>query len=272
MKLFTRITLLLTAATATFTLAACGDDTYTIGASPTPHSEMLAQAQDALSEDGIEFDIVEFNDYVQPNTALDEGELDANFFQHIQYLEGQIDEHGYAFTSVHEVHIEPIGLYTQTYDSLDELPEALEIIVSNSPSDRPRLLQVLEDNDLLTINDDVSSSDIVDANVNDLPELFDSEHTIEFTEIDPPQLYTNYANESGDLVLINGNFAMDNDLNPLEDALAIESTDVPFVNVLVTSEGQEDDPVLEAIIDYFQTEEFQTWMEETYDGAVIPAD
>lgn len=269
LKRFFLITL---AALTPFTLAACGgEDVYTIGASPTPHAEMLAQAQEAIGDD-VEFDVVEFNDYVQPNTALSEGEIDANFFQHVQYLDGQREEHGYDFEVAEAVHIEPIGLYSEVHDTLENLPGELEIIVSNSPSDRPRLLEVLDDNGLLTINDDVSSSDIVEINVNNLSELFESQYTIEFTEVDPPQLYTNYANQSGDLVLINGNYALDNGLNPLEDALALESTDAPYVNVIVTRSGEIDDPVLDALIEYFNSEEFRTWVEDTYEGSVVLAD
>ncbi len=267
-----KISLLILTLVTIVTLSACGgsDATYKVGASPTPHAEILRQAQ-TLIDDEFQFEIVEFNDYVLPNTALHEGEIIANFFQHIPYLEGQIAEHGYDFESVGGIHIEPIGLYSLDYDSLDDLPDSLEIIVSNSPSDRPRLLGVLEDAGLIEIKEDTTDEAITNANINDLSDLFDSEKTITFSEVDATQLYTNYSNNSGDLVLINGNFALDHGLVPLEDALALESTDSPFVNVLVTLSENTDDPFIQALYEVLSSDEIAQWIEDEYEGSVILA-
>ncbi len=252
-----------------FTLSACSEGAeYKVGASPTPHAEILRQAQKYI-EDDYQFEIIEFSDYILPNTALYEGDLDANFFQHLPYLEAQINEHDYDFESVGGIHIEPIGLYSKLYDNLDELPNTLEIIVSNSPSDRPRLLGVLEDAKLIDVNDDATNEAITEANIRDLDQFFTSDYSIDFVEVDPTQLYTNYANESGDLILINGNFALDHGLVPLTDALALENTDSPYVNVLVTKRDNVDDAFIKALYEVLLSDEIASWIENEYQGSVI---
>ena len=264
--------LLLTLTLSLSILFACdAGDTYRVAASPTPHADILKEAR-TLIDDEYDFEIVTFNDYIMPNTALSEGDVDANYFQHIPYLEAQIEEHDYDFVNVGGIHIEPIGLYSKVHETLEDLPGTLEIILSNSPSDRPRLLGVLEDVDLITLKDDTSESDITDANVDDLPDLFESDKDVTFFEVAPEQLYSNYDNESGDLVLINGNFALDHGLNPLEDALALESGDSPYVNVLVAREDNEDDPFIQALYDVLTSEEITQWIIDEYDGSVVIAD
>ena len=145
-KIFT-ITLLIT---TILTLTGCNNnDTYKVGATAVPHAEILGQVKPILEEDGYEFEVVVFDDYVLPNTALDSGDIIANFFQHVPYLDLQVAENGFEFSNAGGVHVEPIGLYSKEYDSLSELPTDLEIVISNSPSDRPRLLGVLEENNII---------------------------------------------------------------------------------------------------------------------------
>lgn len=255
-----------------FTLSGCdSDETYKVGASPVPHAEILEQVQPILLEQGFEFEIITFTDYVLPNSSLDSGELDANFFQHIPYLDAQIGEYGYDFVNVGGVHVEPIGIYSKEYDTLEELPNELELVISNSPTDRPRLLGVLEENGLITLNDSVTNEDIIASSVSNLPSLFTSSRTVTFIEVDAALLYTNYNNESGDAVLINGNFALDNGLNPLEDAIALEGSASLYVNILVSNSEDEDDPFIQALITALQSDEIQSWIETNYGGSVIPA-
>ena len=257
---------------ATLTLTACEkNDIYKVGATPVPHAEILEQVQPILKDQGFEFEIVEFTDYVLPNSSLDSGELIANFFQHVPYLDAQISEHGYDFVNAGGVHVEPIGLYTKEYASVSELPTDLELIISNSPTDRPRLLGVLEENDLITLNGGVTSEDIIASSLSNLTSLFTSSKNITFVEVDAALLYTNYNNESGDAVLINGNFALDNGLNPLEDAIALEGSASLYVNILVCNSADLDDPFIKALIEALQSTEIQTWIEENYGGAVVPA-
>ncbi|MFP4287011.1 MAG: MetQ/NlpA family ABC transporter substrate-binding protein [Candidatus Izemoplasmataceae bacterium] len=253
-------------------LSACQrEDIYKVGASPVPHAEILEYVKPLLKEEGYEFEIVIFTDYVLPNVALDSNDIIANFFQHTPYLNLQIEEHDYDFVNVGGVHVEPIGLYTKEYDSLDALPDTLELIISNSPSDRPRLLGLLEEADLITLNETTTEEQIVNSSINDLPTLFSSSKTITFNEVDPTQLFTNYDNLSGDAVLINGNYALDNGLNPLEDALVLEGSASLYVNILVAASENADDPFILKLIEVLQSEQVQNWIREEYNGSVVPA-
>lgn len=263
---------LLLIAFLSITLSACQqDDIYQVGATPVPHAEILDYVRPILKEAGYEFEVVIFTDYVLPNVALDSGDIIANFFQHTPYLNLQTEEHGYDFTNVGGVHVEPIGLYTKEYDSLDDLPDTIELIISNSPSDRPRLLGLLVQAGLITLNEGTTTESIVNSSLNNLPTLFTSSKTITFNEVDPTQLYTNYDNLSGDAVLINGNYALDNGLNPLEDALVIEGSASLYVNILVAQSKDANDPFILKLIEVLQSEEVQNWIRDNYDGAVVPA-
>lgn len=256
----------------TFILSGCSesDAKYKVGASPTPHAEILRQVQPILEEQGFEFEIVEFTDYVLPNQALDSNELIANYFQHVPYLDAQIDEYGYDFYNVGGIHVEPIGIYTKEYEELSELPNSIEIIISNSPTDRPRLLGLLEESGLITINTSVTTEDIVASSLQNLSTLFTSDKSISFIEVDASLLYVNYNNESGDIVLINGNYALDNGLNPLSDALAIEGSASLYVNILVCNTSDKDDEFITALIQALQSDEIQSWIETEYNGSVVP--
>lgn len=253
-------------------LSACNKETiYKVGATPVPHKEILEHVKPILEEEGYPFEIIEFTDYVLPNSALASGELIANFFQHVPYLESQISEYEYDFVNVGGIHVEPIGLYTKEYDSIDHLPNELEIIISNSPTDRPRLLGVLEENGLITINDTATSEDIVQATTSSLTTLFTSNYKITFTEVAAELLYTNYNNQEGDAVLINGNFALDNGLNPLTDSIALEGSESLYVNILVAQKENENDSFIQALITALQSDNVQNWIRDTYEGAVVPA-
>lgn len=257
----------------TITLGACQKEetVYLVGASPTPHAEILAHVQPILEAQGYTFEVVEFTDYVLPNSALASGDIIANYFQHVPYLNAQIAEYGYDFVNVGGVHVEPIGLYTKKYSSLSELPTNLELIISNSPTDRPRLLGVLEENGLITINDSVTSEDIINATITNLPTLFTSDYTISFVEVSAELLFANYDNEEGDAVLINGNYALDNGLNPLEDAIALEGSASQYVNIVVTLSENANDPFILALVAALQSTETQAWIADQYGGAVVPA-
>lgn len=266
-----KIILLAVLFTSIFTLTACNKETvYKVGATPVPHSEILEHIKPILKEQGYEFEVVEFTDYVLPNSTLASGDIIANFFQHIPYLDAQIDEYDYDFVNVGGVHVEPIGLYSKKYSSVEELPTDLEIIISNSPTDRPRLIGVLEENDIITLNSSVSNEDIINATVSNLTTLFTSTYNITFTEVATELLYANYNNESGDAVLINGNYALDNGLNPLTDSIFLEGSASLYVNILVTTSENEDNEFIQALITTLQSTEVQNWIKENYEGAVVP--
>ena len=258
--------------TITLGLTGCQtDDTYKVGATPVPHKEILEHIQPILAEQGFEFEIIEFTDYVLPNTALDSGEIIANFFQHVPYLEAQIGEYGYDFSNAGGVHVEPIGLYSKEYSSLTLLPDTVEFIISNSPTDRPRLLGVLVEAGIITLKSTTTSEDIIASSVNNLTTLFTSTKSISFIEVDPALLYTNYNNEEGDAVLINGNYALDNGLNPLTDAIAIEGSASLYVNIVVCNTEDLNDLFIIALVETIQSEEVQKWIESQYGGSVVPA-
>lgn len=239
-----------------------------VGATNVPHAEILEFAEDQLAEDGIELEIETFNDYVLPNQALDNGDLDANFYQHIPFLEGQIDEFGYDFAVAGGVHIEPIGVYSQEYDSLEALPEGATILMSDSVADHGRVLTMFEDAGLIELGD----VDGVEATIDDIEE---NPNNFEFEpEYEAALLPQAYENNEGDAVLINSNYAIDYDLSPLEDSIESESADAdnPYVNVVAVNSEDEDDEDIAALAEALQSEEVQGFIEEEYDGAVVPVE
>ena len=241
--------------------------TLIVGASPTPHAEILEAAQPLLEEKGIELKIEEFNDYVLPNQALDSEDIDANYFQHIPYLEGQIADNGYKFVNAGGVHIEPIGIYSQRHKSLEDVPENATVLFSNSVADHGRVLALLEKEGLITLKDGV---DKLNATTEDIAE---NPKNLEFKPDYAPELLPQIYNEDeGDLIVINSNFAIDNELNPLEDSIAIESGEGnPYVNVIAVRSGDEDREEIKALLEVLNSQEIKDFLLEKYEGAVIPA-
>ena len=238
-----------------------------VGATPTPHAEILEAAQPLLKEKGIELKIEEFNDYVLPNQALDSEDIDANYFQHIPYLEGQIADNGYKFVNAGGVHIEPIGIYSQRHKSLEDIPENATVLFSNSVADHGRVLALLEKEGLITLKEGV---DKLNATTEDIAE---NPKNLEFKPDYAAELLPQIYNEDeGDLIVINSNFAIDNELNPLEDSIAIESgEDNPYVNVIAVRSGDEDREEIKALLEVLNSQEIKDFLFEQYKGAVIPA-
>ncbi|MBD1380796.1 MetQ/NlpA family ABC transporter substrate-binding protein [Metabacillus arenae] len=254
-------------------LAACGsgsgeEKTIKVGASPVPHAEILEEAAPLLEEKGFKLEVEEFTDYVLPNKSLEGKDIDANFFQHAPYLEGQKKEHGYEFTSVGGVHIEPIGVYSNKHKSLEELPNGAEIIMSSSVADHGRMLSMLEEKGLLTLKEGVEKTE---ATVDDIEE---NPKNLKFTaDVEAALLPKALENNEGDAVLINGNYALDADLNPEKDAIALESADNnPYVNLVVVRNGDEDSEKIKALIEVLQSEEIQQFIEKEYKGSIISAE
>ncbi|MEK4924157.1 MetQ/NlpA family ABC transporter substrate-binding protein [Cytobacillus sp. FSL R5-0569] len=270
------LSVLMIAAVALF-IAACGSSdegsegsdegtkTLKIGASNVPHAEILNEAKPLLEEKGIELDITTFQDYIVPNQALEGGDIDANYFQHIPYLESQMAENDYDFVNAGGVHIEPIGVYSQEYDSLDDLPEGATVIMSSSVPDHGRILTMLEKEGLITLKADVDKTtatiDDIEENTKNLK--FDTEYEAALL----PQIYNN---GEGDAILINSNYAIDAGLNPVEDAIALEESDSPYVNVIAVRAGDEDKEEIKALLEVLHSEEIQNFIEEQYEGAVVP--
>ncbi|MGD6804691.1 ABC transporter substrate-binding protein [Rossellomorea vietnamensis] len=265
-------------AASIFTLAACGtsdegsqgnggEETkeITVGASNIPHAEILEKAKPILEEEGIELTIDTYQDYVLPNEDLDSGEIDANYFQHIPYLESQIADHEYDFVNAGGIHIEPIGVYSKKYDSLEDLPEGATILMSNSVADHGRILTLLEAKGLIKIKEGVEKTAATLDDIEENPKNFEFDYEYEAALL--PQLY---ENEEGDAVVINSNYAIDSGLKPLEDSIAIEDKESPYVNVIAVNSGDEDNEAIQALVEVLRSEEIQDFILEEWGGAVVP--
>lgn len=237
--------------------------TLKVGATPVPHAEILQFVQDNLAGDyNLTIEIVEFTDYVQPNTALDEGELDANYFQHLPYLEDFNSEHGTELVPVVPVHIEPLGIYSSSITSLDEVEDGAVVGIPNDVTNGGRALKLLEANGLLTLDEAVDNPTVVD--------IVDNPKDLEIVELEAAQLGRSL--EDTTISVINGNYALEAELTPAEDALALESgEDNPYANYLVVNAGNEDNPEIVLLGALLQSEDVRAFIEETYEGSVIAA-
>lgn len=238
--------------------------TITVAASPTPHAEILAVAKEVLAEQGITLEIKEFTDYIQPNLATEEGEVDANYFQHITYLNNFNEENGTHLVSAAEIHYEPFGIYAGTTSSLADLPDGAKVGVPNDPTNEGRALLLLQQEGLITLKEGVGLT----ATKLDIAE---NPKNLQIEELEAAQLPRSL--DSLDLAVINGNYALQADLNAA-DALAVEATDgeaaQAYVNVLAVKEGRENDPAIQALVAALQSDEVKAFMEETWPGAVVP--
>ena len=250
------------------TLAACGgnEGKLVVGASNVPHAVILEQAKPILAEKGIELEIVTFQDYILPNKALADEELDANYFQHIPYLELQMSENdNYDFVNAGGIHIEPIGVYSQKYDSLDALPDGATIIMSNAVADHGRILTMLQSEGLIKLTEGIDTTGATIDDIVENPRGLVFKHDVEAGLL--PQVY---KNNEGDAVLINTNYAIDAGLNPLKDAIAIEGPDSPYVNIIAVRAGDENREEIKTLVEVLRSEAIQTFITNEYEGSVVP--
>ncbi|WP_308527623.1 MetQ/NlpA family ABC transporter substrate-binding protein [uncultured Oscillibacter sp.] len=236
--------------------------TLTVAASPTPHAVILEQCVPILAEQGIDLVINQYSDYVVPNTAVEDGDEDANYFQHLPYLEEFNETRGTHLVSVAGVHIEPMGIYAGRVESLEDLPDGAVIGIPNDPTNEGRALLLLEAQGLITL-DDSSNLSATPNNIVDNPK------NLQFEEIEAQTLPS--SRPDLDLAVINSNYALGAGLNPTTDALAIESSDSPYVNVLVVKEGNEDNAAVQALVEALHSDTIRDFITEEFDGAVVPA-
>ena len=269
-----KITTLLIAALLTVGLAGCaqektagegdkstGDDkTIVIGASITPHKDIIEAAIPELEEKGYKVEVEVFEDYVLPNTALADGDLDANFFQHVPYLENMASEQNLDITWTAKVHIEPMGVYSDKLTDLAELEEGAEIAIPNDASNGARALLLLEKAGLITLKD-VELPSILD--------IAENPKNIEFTELDAPQLPR--ALQDVAAAVINTNYALEADLSPLEDALFIEDSDSPYANVIAVRTEDKESQKIKDLSEAMNSEVVKKYIEDTYKGSIVPA-
>ncbi|SDP50611.1 MetQ/NlpA family ABC transporter substrate-binding protein [Halobacillus sp. SY10] len=236
-----------------------------VGATSVPHAEVLEKAKPMLEEEGITLKIEEYQDYILPNQDLDEGRIDANYFQTIPYMETQEEEKGYDFANLGGIHIEPIGVYSQKYENLEEVEEGTQLVMSRSVSTHGRVLSLLEKEGLIKLDESV---DKVDATVQDIVE---NPKNIEFdTGVDAANLPQVYQREENVLVAINTNYAIEAGLSPSEDSIILEESDSPYVNVVAANSEDKDNEALNTLVEVLRSEEIVNFIKEEYDGAVVP--
>lgn len=236
--------------------------TLTVAASPTPHAQILEQCVPILAEQGIELVINEYSDYVVPNTAVEDGDEDANYFQHIPYLDEFNASRGTHLVDVASVHIEPMAIYAGKTASLEELPDGASIAVPNDPTNEGRALLLLEAQGLITLSDS--------SNLSSTPkDIAENPKNLTFVEVEAATIPSIVSEV--DLAVINSNYALGAGYNPVTDSLAIESSDSPYVNVLVVKEGNEENPAIQALVEALHSDTIRTYIEDTFDGAVVPA-
>lgn len=238
--------------------------TVKIGATAIPHAEILEFVKPKLAEKGIELDIVVFNDYVQPNLATDKGDIDANYFQHIPYLETFNADRKLNLVTIAKVHIEPMGIYSKKAKAVAEFAEGGTIAIPNDPSNGGRALSVLESAGLIKLKPGTGIKGTVD-DVAENPKKF------EIIMVDAAQLPRVLDDPKITGAVINTNYALEAKLNPTKDALYIEGKDSPYSNILVTKAERAEDPVLKAVAAELNTEDVRKFIEEKYQGAVVPA-
>lgn len=244
-----------------------GDDNHiSIGVTPVPHAEIINGVVKAkLEAAGWNVEVVEFNDYVQPNTALEDGELDANYFQTIRYLEEQNAGRGLHLVAVAGIHLEPMGFYSSGIDSVDSLADGSSISIPNDSSNESRALKLLADNGLITLGD---TEDLYD-----LTSIAENPHDFEFVELDAANLARSL--DDVEASVINGNYALEAGLNPAADALFAEQADsdesYKYINYLVVKEGNEETAKTKALTEALQSEDVKAYIEQNYQGSVIAA-
>lgn len=239
--------------------------TIKVAASATPHAEILAAAKPILAEQGWDLEVTEFDDYVLPNEVVESGEMDANYFQHVPYLDSFNEEKGTHLVEVGKIHYEPFGIYPGTKSSLDDIADGDVIAVPNDTTNEARALLLLQDNGIITLKDGAG----LEATVNDIAE---NPYNVEIQEL-AAESVARVADEVA-YVVLNGNYALQAGFSVAKDALAYEKSDSEaaktYVNVIAVKEGNEDSEKIQALVDVLKSDELKDFINEKYDGAVIP--
>ena len=248
-------------AATTFAGTAAAEE-LSVAATPVPHAEILEHVKPMLAEQGVELDVKVFTDYIQPNIQVDQKRMDANFFQHQPYLDEFNAGRGTSLVTVTGVHVEPFGAYSNRIDSLEALEEGAVVAVPNDPTNGGRALLLLQKHGLITLKD----SSKITATPRDIA---DNPKNLDFKELEAATL-PRILNQV-DMALINTNYALEAGLNPTEDALVIEGSDSPYVNILVARPDNKDSDAMKKLAEVLNSEEVKTFILNQYEGAVVPA-
>lgn len=233
-----------------------------VGVTPGEHAEIMEQIVPLAAAKGLNIDVVEFSDYVVPNTALADGDLHANSFQHVPFLENQIKDRGFDLVVVAKTITTPMGVYSSKLKSLDELSEGANVAIPNDPTNGGRALLVLADEGVIKVNPDAGL-------VPTVLDITENPKNLKFRELDAAQLPR--ALEDADAAVINTNFALAAGISPREDSIAMEKADSPYANVIAVRKGDEGAPWVKTLVEVYHSPEIKDYIETKYEGAVIPA-
>lgn len=248
-----------------FSTSAFAAEKVVVGASATPHAEILEQAKPLLEEKGYELEIIQFDDYIIPNENVESGDLDANYFQHIAYMDSFNEEKGTHLVNAGGIHYEPFGIYPGTKSDLKDLADGDTIAVPNDTTNEARALLLLQENGIITLKEGAGLT----ATVLDIEE---KKFDIEIVELAAEQV--SRVREETSFVILNGNYALEAGLSVGSDALTSETSDSEaiktYVNVIAVKEGNENNEGIKALVDVLKSEDIQKYITDTYDGAVVP--
>ena len=247
---------------ATTLSGAVAAEELSVAATPVPHAEILEQVKPMLAEQGVELNVKVFTDYIQPNIQVDQKRMDANFFQHQPYLDEFNDGRGTSLVTVTGVHIEPFGAYSSKIESLDELQDGAVVAIPNDPTNGGRALLLLQKHGLITLEDNSK----ITATPRDIAE---NPKNLDFKELEAATL-PRILNQV-DMALINTNYALEAGLSPTEDAMVIEGSDSPYVNILVARPDNKDSDAVQKLADALNSEDVREFILKNYEGAVVPA-
>jgi D-methionine transport system substrate-binding protein len=253
-------------------LAACGsssadsealnEDKLVVGVTAGPHEQIVEVASEVAAEDGLEIELKVFSDYVLPNTSLDEGDLDVNSYQHQPFLDAFNEDHGTDLVPVGKTILNPMGVYSDTYENIEDMPDGATFGLPNDPTNGSRALFILEEAGIIGLDEEKAET----ASIHDVVE---NPKNLEFIELDAAQI-PNQLSEV-DAAAINTNFALGAGISPRDDSILLESTNSPYVNYIVVRTENEDDPTVERFVNAYQSEEVRAFIEEEFEGSIIPS-
>ena len=261
---FLTLSLAVSAVAAPFSVFAEEDTTITVAASATPHAEILEQAKPLLEEQGWDLEVTVFDDYIQPNLVVESGDFDANYFQHIPYLENFNKEQGTHLVNAGGIHYEPFGIYPGTKKALSELADGDVIAVPNDTTNEARALLLLQDNGIIKLKEGAGLT----ATINDITE---NPKNIEIKELEAAQVARVIPEVA--FVVLNGNYALEAGLSVAKDSIAFEASDSEaaktYVNIVAVKEGNENNAEIKALVDALKSDTIKQYIKDTYDGAVV---